>query len=163
GYSAAEAIGMSIERLVPATLLPRHRAGIAAFATSGRGSTIESGRVLDVTALTKDGHEVPVELSLTSLDDGPAQRTLVMAIVREATERRLAAQEAVRSMREQAARLEAEVAQRRFALLAEASALLAASLDYELALSGVARLAVPILGDWCNVYLDNVADGDDRL
>lgn len=35
----------------------------------------------------------------------------------------------------------------------EASAVLAASLDYEVTLASVARLAVPRLADWCSVYL----------
>jgi PAS domain S-box-containing protein len=38
-------------------------------------------------------------------------------------------------------------------LLAEASTVLAASLDYEAALDHVARLAVPMLGDWCMIEL----------
>jgi signal transduction histidine kinase len=37
--------------------------------------------------------------------------------------------------------------------LSAASAILASSLDYEATLDSVARLAVPILGDWCTVYL----------
>ena len=44
----------------------------------------------------------------------------------------------------------AEDAQR---FLAEASGLLASSLDYETTLAGVARLAVPMLADWCTVYV----------
>jgi GAF domain-containing protein len=52
-------------------------------------------------------------------------------------------------------RLEAEAAiranEQRFAFLAEASALLAASLNYERTLSKVARLGVPDLADWCAV------------
>jgi PAS domain S-box-containing protein len=55
--------------------------------------------------------------------------------------------------REQAARTDAESAQRRFAFLAEASRLLAASLDYETTLASVTRLAVPRLADWCAVDL----------
>lgn len=51
--------------------------------------------------------------------------------------------------REQAARAEAEAAKARFAFLAEASALLDASLDYTTTLASVAVLAVPHLGDWC--------------
>lgn len=39
--------------------------------------------------------------------------------------------------------------------LAEASALLAASLDYETTLASVARLAVPQLADWCTVDMVN--------
>ena len=52
---------------------------------------------------------------------------------------------------ERQARHEAELAHRRLAFLAEASTLLATSLDYESTLRAVARLAVPHLADWCVV------------
>jgi PAS domain S-box-containing protein len=55
--------------------------------------------------------------------------------------------------REQAARITAEEAQRRLAFLAEASDLLASSLDYEATLASLARLAVPFLADWCTVHI----------
>jgi PAS domain S-box-containing protein len=45
----------------------------------------------------------------------------------------------------------------RLAFLAEASALLSSSLDYEGTLQQVARLAVPHIGDWCSV---NIVRGD---
>ncbi len=51
------------------------------------------------------------------------------------------------------ARAAAEVSRAALAFLAEASALLASSLDYERTLTQVAELAVPRLGDWCGVYL----------
>ncbi|HKH43303.1 MAG TPA: ATP-binding protein [Thermoanaerobaculia bacterium] len=51
-----------------------------------------------------------------------------------------------------AAKEEAEAAQRRSAFLAEASALLAASLDYEATLSSLARLTVPRVADYCILY-----------
>jgi len=54
-------------------------------------------------------------------------------------------------LRERAARAEAEEGQRRAAFLAEVSALLAGSLDYEVTLARVARLAVPVLADWCAI------------
>ncbi len=50
---------------------------------------------------------------------------------------------------EKKARAEAEAAQQREAFLAEASAILASSLDYETTLQSVAQLCVPYLGDWC--------------
>jgi signal transduction histidine kinase len=53
--------------------------------------------------------------------------------------------------REQAARQRAEAAEQRFAFLAEASTLLASSLDYQATLKSIARLAVPHLADWCAV------------
>lgn len=59
--------------------------------------------------------------------------------------------------RETARRLEAEEAEQRFAFLAEASELLAKSLDYETTLASVAQLAVPRLADWCSV---DIVDDD---
>jgi signal transduction histidine kinase/CheY-like chemotaxis protein len=52
----------------------------------------------------------------------------------------------------QAAKEVAEAAQRRSAFLAEASALLTASLDYETTLSSFARLLVPRVADYCAFY-----------
>ncbi len=55
--------------------------------------------------------------------------------------------------REQAARTEAEKIQRRMTFLANASAELSASLDYETTLANVARLAVTDIADWCAVHV----------
>lgn len=41
----------------------------------------------------------------------------------------------------------------RASFLADASAVLAATLDYDVTLQQVARLTVPALGDWCTVYM----------
>jgi serine phosphatase RsbU (regulator of sigma subunit)/DNA-binding NarL/FixJ family response regulator len=81
--------------------------------------------------------------------DGP----LIVRAMRYAIER-------ARLLRgEQAAREQAERAQRRLEFLATASSLLAASLEYESALEQVARLAVPLLADWCVIDVIE-ADGD---
>ncbi|HET9017674.1 MAG TPA: GAF domain-containing protein [Thermomicrobiaceae bacterium] len=58
---------------------------------------------------------------------------------------------------ERRARAAAEQAERRQAVLAEASRLLAASLDDEAVLQQVAELATPVLGDWCAVDLQDEA------
>jgi signal transduction histidine kinase len=52
---------------------------------------------------------------------------------------------------QQRLRRHAEEAQRRLAFLAEASRLLASSLDYQATLEQMTCLAVPLLGDWCVV------------
>jgi PAS domain S-box-containing protein len=52
---------------------------------------------------------------------------------------------------EQAARMAAQAAQKRSNFLAEASHVLASSLDYRTTLTSVAQLAVPALADWCIV------------
>src|SRR5258708_34720506 len=41
----------------------------------------------------------------------------------------------------------------RYAFLADASTILASSLDYEITLKNVAALAVPRLADWCSIDL----------
>lgn len=54
---------------------------------------------------------------------------------------------------ERRARAEAEATQARLSFLAEASAVLSGSLDYETTLQVLARLAVPRLADWCTVTI----------
>lgn len=63
--------------------------------------------------------------------------------------------------REQVLRTEAEVAQQRLAFLAEASSVLASSLDYEATLESIACLTIPMLADWCVIDLLE-ADGSLR-
>jgi signal transduction histidine kinase/DNA-binding response OmpR family regulator len=67
--------------------------------------------------------------------------------------RRREAERTASLAREQAARAEAEAGQDRLAFLAAASEILASSLEYQTTLGRVARLAVPILADWCIVHL----------
>lgn len=75
--------------------------------------------------------------------------------------RRRAEAERLQLVREQSARVEAEAAQRRLAYLADASQVLATSLDYETSLQGVADLLVPTLADAC--FIDILqADGSLR-
>jgi PAS domain S-box-containing protein len=83
-----------------------------------------------------------------------------MAIIRDVTERKRAEAERAQLAHEVAAREAAEAARRRFAFLAEAGALLAASLDYTTTLASVAELAVPHLADWCLVH---IVERDGRL
>ncbi len=53
----------------------------------------------------------------------------------------------------QRARERAEAAEHRSAFLAQASAILASSLDYETTLASVSRLVVPEVADWCAVHV----------
>lgn len=64
--------------------------------------------------------------------------------------------------REQQARAQAEDAEQRAAFLAEASTVLAGSLDYIATLTSLAQLAVPRLADWSAVHMRE-ADGSIRL
>ncbi|MBA2449971.1 MAG: PAS domain S-box protein [Chloroflexi bacterium] len=283
GYSAAEAVGMLLEVLVPDRLKDQHRAGLARFRAGGHGAVIDAGGATELPALHKTGEEIHIELSLSPVESTTTDGRFVLALIRDITARKrleddldrereflkavlqnledgivacnadgvltlfnratrefhglpesplpseqwaehydlylpdgqtrmqkediplfralegetvrdvemviapkhgdvrtLSANgqaifdskgqklgavvvmhdvtqrkraEAARAemIREQATRALAEAAQRRFAFLAEASTLLAASLDYEVTLASVARLTVPYLANWCVV------------
>ncbi|MCL1472469.1 PAS domain S-box protein [Argonema antarcticum] len=83
--------------------------------------------------------------------EGAIESALI--VIRDITELKQAEEERAQLIREQAARVLAEDQQRRFAFLAQASMVLASSLDYETTLAQLARLSVPYLADWCIVYI----------
>ena len=69
GYSTSEALGLRIEALIPEHLKPRHREGIAHYATTGHGPYIDSHTLLELPALTKSGEEISMEFSLSPVGD----------------------------------------------------------------------------------------------
>ena len=76
----------------------------------------------------------------------------VGAVVSDITEQKRSQIELAQALeREREAREAAEIAERRSSFLAEASALLDASLDHETTLQNVARLIVSQMADWCGV------------
>jgi PAS domain S-box-containing protein len=72
GYPREQACGCLVEDLiVPAGARAAHRAGVARVAAGEPGRVL--GQRLQLTARHADGHEFPIELSLTATD-GPAGR-----------------------------------------------------------------------------------------
>jgi PAS domain S-box-containing protein len=93
GYSSAEAMGMSVEELVPDHLKARHRAGIAGYRETGHGNYIDSDTMLDLPAVRKTGEEIRVEMTLSSIEpvrETAAEGRFVLAILRDATDRKQA-------------------------------------------------------------------------
>src|SRR5215217_603435 len=93
GYSSAEAVGMSVEELVPDYLKARHRAGMAVYRDTGHGGYIDSNTILDLPALRKSGQEIRVELTLSPTEPvrgAAVEGRYVLAIVRDTTERKRA-------------------------------------------------------------------------
>lgn len=131
GWSAQEAIGQAIDMLVPERSRERHRAAVDAFA-AGPARTRQVGRERQtITGLRKNGEEFPAEADIYKLESAGAP--LLAAILRDISARKL--QESKQ------------------AFLAHIGATLASSLEYEETLSTVARLAVPLLADYCIVEL----------
>jgi len=86
---------------------------------------------LEKRYIRKDGTIIWVNLTSSAVWDAYGQPKYAVGIVEDISERK-----------------QAEAAQN---FLVEASALLAASLDYEVTLANMANLAVPTLADWCVV------------
>jgi PAS domain S-box-containing protein len=112
----------------------------------------------------KDGTAFWNELSLSPVYDGRGRLTHFVGIQADVTSRVLAEQERERHLAaEQRARADAEQAQRRLALLAEATSMLAATLDVDESLDRLTRLVVPLLADWCTVHLLDPEGGVQRV
>lgn len=66
GYSAAEALGKELHPfLAPSRFLDAYRQNFAYFGQTGEGTVI--GKILELTALRKDGSEFPIELSISAM------------------------------------------------------------------------------------------------
>lgn len=113
------------------------------------GFAIVAGETADIELVRPGGILVTAELRVTEIPWNGAPTRLVS--LRDITERKEAEEVARKLAAEQAARRQAEVAEQRAERLAEASRLLASSLDYETTLCSVAAAVVPTLGDWCAV------------
>ncbi|HEV8586515.1 MAG TPA: PAS domain S-box protein, partial [Methylomirabilota bacterium] len=112
----------------------------------------------DVYGLRHDGSRFLAEVSLSPLVTDRGR--LTTAVVRDVTERRRLDEARAERGRAEVARAQAEDVGRRALFLAEASRVLAASLDYEATLRSVARVAIPYLADY---VLVDVLDDEGRL
>ena len=102
----------------------------------------------------KDGSAFWNELSLSPVYDASGTLSHYVGIQSDVTTRVAVEHERERHLAaERAARSEAERAQRRLALLAEATSMLAATLDVDESLDRLTSLVVPLMADWCTVHL----------
>lgn len=147
GYTANEAIGQ------PANFM--HRADIKAIASARIIKKIqETGTFCgEIICVKKDGSEVPIETTAKTVYDRLGNPVCFLGIHRDISDRKRAEKERAQLFGEQVARVEAEAQALKSAFLAQASTVLASSLDYETMLSGVVDLAVPYIADWCAVDL----------
>jgi PAS domain S-box-containing protein len=87
GYTSAEALGRNLHDLIaPARYHEAHRAAFPEFLHTGQGAAI--GKTLELHAIRKDGHEIAVAVSLSSvrIQDG----WHAIGILRDITEHKLA-------------------------------------------------------------------------
>ena len=153
GYTAQELAGQPLERIIPHRFRRAHQGHIAHFGHTGVTNRA-MGELGAISGLRVDGSEFPIEAAISQVE--AAGHTLYTVILRDITTRRQAEVERAELLaRAQAARVAAEAAKRHATFLADASRILASSIDYPTTLTNVTQLAVPRLADWCGVYLLN--------
>ncbi|MEA2965500.1 MAG: hypothetical protein QOI46_5598 [Alphaproteobacteria bacterium] len=86
GFSRAEAIGQSLDLIIPERLRARHWVGYAQVMRTGE-SRYGHGDVLSVPALRRDGTRLSIEFTIVPLKDEDGAMTGMAAILRDVTTR----------------------------------------------------------------------------
>ena len=86
GFSAPEAVGTSMDLIIPERLRGRHWDGWGTTMKTGV-TRYGEGQLLAVPALHKDGRQISVEFSIQLLKDSGGKIELVVAVFRDVTER----------------------------------------------------------------------------
>jgi PAS domain S-box-containing protein len=103
GHSAAEAVGQSLDLIIPEKLRERHWKGYRQTMASGR--TRYGDKLLSVPATHRDGRRLSIEFSVALLRDEAGRIVGVSAIMREVTDGR----NAEKALRARLAELELEL------------------------------------------------------
>ena len=85
GFSAAEAIGQSLDLIIPERLREVHWQGY--HRVMATGETRYGKDLLAVPALHKDGHQLSCEFSIVMLKDAQGKVLGIASIMRDVTER----------------------------------------------------------------------------
>jgi PAS domain S-box-containing protein len=86
GFGAAEAIGASLDLIIPEKLQARHWQGYRQVMATGR-SRYGAGDLLSVPAETRDGRRISVEFSVALLLDEQGLVAGIAAVMRDVTKR----------------------------------------------------------------------------
>jgi PAS domain S-box-containing protein len=86
GFAEAEAVGHSLDIIIPENLRERHWQGYRATMRTGQ-SRYGDGQILSVPAVRKDGTRVSVEFTIVPFSDDAGRMIGIAAIMRDATAR----------------------------------------------------------------------------
>ena len=99
GFTEPEALGQSLDMIIPDNLRVRHWEGFSATMRSG-STRFGSGEMLAVPALRKDGRRISIEFTILPFRDNDARIIGIAAMLRDVTTRF----EEIRTLRRQLAR-----------------------------------------------------------
>ena len=85
-YAENEAVGRSLDLIIPERLRARHWSGYRQFIASGR-SRYGEGDLLAVPGMRKDGTRLSLEFTIVPLTDGDGRIAGVAALMRDVTAR----------------------------------------------------------------------------
>jgi PAS domain S-box-containing protein len=86
GFTAGEAVGRSLDLMIPENLRARHWSGFHHTMETGT-SRYGHGDLLSVPSLTKDGRRISVEFTIVMLRDATQAVTGTVAVMRDVTKR----------------------------------------------------------------------------
>lgn len=86
GFGATEAIGVSMDLIIPERLRARHWAGWETAMKTG-ATRYGEGQLLAVPALHKDGRQISIEFSIQILHGADGAVQWIVALIRDVTER----------------------------------------------------------------------------
>ena len=86
GFARAEAVGQSLDIIIPQNLRQRHWDGFNETVRTGR-SRYQSGSVLAVPASRKDGSRISVEFTTVPFHDDAERMAGIAVVMRDVTER----------------------------------------------------------------------------
>jgi len=86
GFAEAEALGRSLDIIIPENLRERHWQGYRATMRTGQ-SRYGDGQLLSVPAVRKDGARISVEFTIVPFTDDSGQMVGIAAIIRDTTAR----------------------------------------------------------------------------
>jgi PAS domain S-box-containing protein len=86
GFHSEEAVGSSLDLIIPESLKARHWAGYNRVMATGE-SHYDQGDLLSVPGLTKDGRRISVEFTIVLLHDKGRKPVGAAAILRDVTKR----------------------------------------------------------------------------
>ena len=85
GFTAADALGQTLDLITPERHRRRHRDGYAK--TMRTGITRYGAETLRVPAIHKDGHQLSIAFTVGMIRDASDQVTGIVAVIRDETER----------------------------------------------------------------------------